>query len=101
MVLPRSLFAYFYSSNGFPSRAHLANVSGGTDIAGAFADCNALDPVYETGGCQGRSLGIDVRVFDPNVDEGGVGKEVEIGEEGELVAVKVSCSLFPFMGASL
>ena len=90
MVLPLSLFAYFYSPKGFPSRVHLANLSGGTDIAGAFADCNALDPVYEIGGCQGGSLGIDVKVFDPDIDEGGIGKEVEVGKEGELVAVKVS-----------
>lgn len=89
MVLPPALFSYFYSPTGFPSRVQLANISGGTDIAGAFLDCNALDPVYETGGCQGRSLGIDVRVYDPNTGEGDVGREVESGEEGELVAVKV------------
>ena len=89
MVLPPALFSYFYSPVGFPPRAHLANIYGGTDIAGAFLDCNALDPVYETGGCQGRSLGMDVRVYGPNIGEGEVGREVEAGEEGELVVVKV------------
>ncbi|KAL9118997.1 MAG: hypothetical protein Q9187_004451 [Circinaria calcarea] len=88
MVLPPALFSYFYSPVGFPPRTHLANIYGGTDIAGAFLDCNALDPVYETGGCQGRSLGMDVRVYDPDIGEGEVGREVEAGKEGELVAVK-------------
>ena len=91
MVLPTSLFNYFYSPQGFPSRTHLANISGGTDIAGAFADCNPLDPVYESGGCQCRGLAIDVRVFDPDISEGAPGKEVPLGGEGELVAV----SAFP------
>ena len=93
MVLPTSLFAYFYSAHGFPSSTQLANVSGGTDIAGAFADCNPLDPVYESGGCQCRSLATDVRVFDPTIPESAPGKEVPPGGEGELVAV----SAFPNM----
>ena len=93
MVLPLSLFTYFYSPQGFPSKTQLANVSGGTDIAGAFADCNPLDPVYESGGCQCRGLAIDVRVYDPSTPEGAPGKEVPLGGEGELVAL----SAFPNM----
>ena len=97
MVLPPSLFQYFYSENGFPSRAHLSNISGGTDLAGAFGDCVPLLPVYETGGCQGLSLGIDVRVYDSTIvasreGEVPVGREVKDGEPGDLVAVQVKLS---------
>ena len=88
MVLHPALFAYFYSDKGFPSHAHLGNVTGGTDIAGAFADCNALDPVYATGGCQGPSLGVDLQVFDPSVVEGLEGKALPDGSEGELVGAQ-------------
>ena len=88
MVLPPALFAYFYSDEGFPSHTHLANLSGGTDVAGAFADCSSLDPVYITGGCQGPSLGIDVQVFDPSIAEGLEGKALPDGGEGELVVVQ-------------
>ena len=97
MVLPTSLYKYFYSENGFPKHAQLANISGGTDLAGAFADGVALLPIYETGGCQGRSLGMDVRVYDATIEaqkegERPVGREVPEGEPGELVAVKVGHS---------
>ena len=88
MVLPPALFAYFYSDDGFPSHTHLTNISGGTDIAGAFADGNSLDPVYATGGCQGPSLGIDLQVYDPSILEGLEGKALPDGGEGELVAVQ-------------
>ena len=85
MVLPPSLFRYFYSA--FPSRAHLANIAGGTDLAGAFGDCTALLPVYDSGGCQCRSLGMDVRVYDSTI-ESRQGKEVPNGSPGEVVAVR-------------
>ncbi|MCJ1437234.1 hypothetical protein MMC27_006620 [Xylographa pallens] len=93
MVLPTSLYKYFYSENGFPKHAQLANISGGTDLAGAFADGVPLLPIYETGGCQGRSLGVDVRVYDSTIEaqtegERPIGREVPEGEPGELVAVK-------------
>lgn len=104
MVLPPSLFQYFYSDTGFPLHTHLANISGGTDLAGAFGDSVPILPVYSTGGCQGLSLGVDVRVFDSTVEasgEGGVpvGREVGEGEPGDLVAVKVSFStkMKPFL----
>lgn len=92
MVLSESLFRWFYSSSGFPSTVHLGNISGGTDIAGAFAIDNSLTPVY-LGGCQGPSLGLKVSVYDGTV-EGGVsadgkvvkGRKAKDGEPGELVA---------------
>ncbi|MCJ1314036.1 hypothetical protein MMC25_007716 [Agyrium rufum] len=88
MVLPPAMFTYFYSDDGFPSHVHLANISGGTDIAGAFGDANALEPVYESGGCQGPSLGMDVQAFDPLISEGKPGRSLLLGEEGELVCVR-------------
>ena len=105
MVLPTSLYRFFYSENGFPQQAQLANISGGTDLAGAFADCVPLLPIYETGGCQGRSLGVDVRVYDSTIEaqnegEIPIGKEVLEGEPGELVAVKVRHSRLRFHGVS-
>ncbi|KAI9822671.1 MAG: hypothetical protein M1827_000390 [Pycnora praestabilis] len=86
MVLADSLFEWFYDV-GFPSTTQLANISGGTDIAGCFALENPLTPVY-VGGCQGPSLGIPIEVYD-SLDEGGIGvkgKPVEDGVPGELVA---------------
>ncbi|MCJ1353160.1 MAG: hypothetical protein MMC33_003145 [Icmadophila ericetorum] len=92
MVLPPTQFAWFYSEKGFPPQVHLANISGGTDLAGAFGDSNALLPVYATGGCQSKSLGIDVRIYDSAIEaqEGRTveGREVPIGQPGELVATK-------------
>jgi acetoacetyl-CoA synthetase len=86
MVLADSLFEWFYD-DGFPPHVQLANISGGTDLAGCFGIDNPLSPLY-VGGCQGISLGIPLEVFD-QVDEGlqGVdGKAVQNGEAGELVA---------------
>ena len=93
MILPPSLFQYFYSDTGFPSHTHLANISGGTDLAGAFGDSVSVLPVYATEGCQELSLGVDVRVYDSTIDatkEGEVpgGREVKEGEPGDLVAVR-------------
>ena len=93
MVLPTSLFHWFYSPIGFHPTTHLANISGGTDIAGGFGDCNALLPVYSSGGCQAMSLGVEVRVYDSTIEgqtENDVpaGKELPVGEPGDLVAVK-------------
>ncbi|HWM42736.1 MAG TPA: acetoacetate--CoA ligase, partial [Burkholderiales bacterium] len=42
----------------------LSSISGGTDIMGAFAEANAVLPVYR-GELQCRSLGMAVDVFDP------------------------------------
>ncbi|KAJ8106912.1 hypothetical protein ONZ43_g6901 [Nemania bipapillata] len=85
MVLSNQLFEWFYDK-GFPSRVHLANISGGTDIAGCFAQGNPLTPVY-VGGMQGPSLGLDVQLYDTLLPPG-PGKAVPDGTPGELVATK-------------
>jgi acetoacetyl-CoA synthetase len=88
MVLSDALFEWFYDV-GFPSVVHLDNISGGTDLAGAFGTGNPIVPVY-VGGCQSMSLGMAVSVFDQNV-EGGKGIQgvaVEDGVPGELVCTE-------------
>ncbi|KJR82982.1 acetoacetyl-CoA synthetase [Sporothrix schenckii 1099-18] len=92
MVLSQELQNWFYDT-GFGPKVHLANISGGTDIAGCFGICNPLTPVY-VGGAQGQSLGVDVRLFDTTSDVESKdsayfkGVQVPSGEPGELVAVK-------------
>ncbi|KAJ0117737.1 cetoacetateligase [Diaporthe amygdali] len=83
MVLSDQLFEWFYDK-GFPRHTHLANISGGTDLAGCFGICNPLEPLY-VGGTQGPSLGTDARIFDATLPDG-PGKEVPHGTPGELVA---------------
>jgi acetoacetyl-CoA synthetase len=83
MVLSDALFEWFYD-NGFPAHVHLRNISGGTDIAGAFGTENPLEPVY-VGGCQGPVLGTRLEVYDSLI-ESGPGVAVPHGEPGELVA---------------
>ncbi|KAL3475406.1 hypothetical protein BJX99DRAFT_271173 [Aspergillus californicus] len=93
MVLPESLAEWFYDS-GFPARAQLANISGGTDLAACFGLENPLTPLY-VGGCQGLPLGIPVEVYD-QADEGATGIQgtpVPDGVPGELVAT----AAFPTM----
>ena len=58
----------------------LSSISGGTDIMAAFADANAVLPVYR-GELQCRSLGMAVAVFDEE------GKPI-VGKKGELVCTK-------------
>ncbi|KFZ23494.1 hypothetical protein V502_02032 [Pseudogymnoascus sp. VKM F-4520 (FW-2644)] len=86
MVLSDSLFEWFYDT-GFPTYVHLANISGGTDIAGSFGQENPLTPVY-VGGTQGPSLGTPVAVYDSRIEGGrGIsGAPVDHGIPGELVA---------------
>lgn len=84
MVLSEQLFEWFYDV-GFPARVHLANISGGTDIAGCFGAMNPLEPVY-VGGTQGPSLGVHVAIYDSLLPDGAEGKEVPDGTPGELVA---------------
>ncbi|ROT39304.1 acetoacetyl-coenzyme A synthetase [Sodiomyces alkalinus F11] len=85
MVLSDQLFHWFYDV-GFPPRVHLANISGGTDIAGCFGIQNPLTPVY-VGGTQGPSLGVPIAIYDAQrPDDGGPGRPVPDGEHGELVA---------------
>jgi acetoacetyl-CoA synthetase len=85
MVLSDQLFEWFYDV-GFPRHVHLANISGGTDIAGCFGAMNPLTPVY-VGGTQGPSLGVHVAIYDSMLPDGVPGREVAPGTPGELVAV--------------
>jgi acetoacetyl-CoA synthetase len=71
-------FDYIYES--VKSDVCLASISGGTDIMGAFADANAVLPVYR-GELQCRSLGMAVEVFNEK------GQPV-VNEKGELVCTK-------------
>lgn len=86
MVLSDQLFEWFYDV-GFPKHVQLANISGGTDIAGCFGQGNPLSPVY-VGGTQGPSLGTPVAVYDSLIEGGkGIpGATVDHGTPGELVA---------------
>ncbi|KAK3359331.1 hypothetical protein B0T25DRAFT_532661 [Lasiosphaeria hispida] len=83
MALSNQLFEWFYDV-GFPAKAHLGNISGGTDIAGCFGVMNPLTPVY-VGGTQGPSLGVHVAIYDSLLPNG-PGEEVPHGTPGELVA---------------
>lgn len=94
MMLPDSLFRWIYQ-RGFPPSVHLENVSGGTDIAGAFACGNTISPVY-VGGMQGPQLGMAVAVFEEEEGLGLDGKHAQSGIPGELVITKA----FPNMPAS-
>jgi acetoacetyl-CoA synthetase len=58
----------------------LSSISGGTDIMSAFADANAVLPVYR-GELQCRSLGMAVEVFDEE------GRSI-VGQKGELVCTR-------------
>lgn len=88
MVLSDALFEWFYDA-AFPPHVQLDNISGGTDLAGAFGTGNPVLPVY-VGGCQSKSLGTPTRVYDSTIEGGpGVkGVEVPDGVPGELVADK-------------
>ncbi|GAP92732.1 putative acetoacetate- ligase [Rosellinia necatrix] len=83
MVLSEQLFEWFYDK-GFPSHVYLCNMSGGTDIAGCFAQGNPLTPVYASG-TQGPSLGVNVQLYDSLLPPG-PGTAVPDGTPGELVA---------------
>lgn len=83
MVLPDELFRWIYQK-GFPTSVHLENVSGGTDIAGAFACGNPITPVY-VGGMQGPQLGVAVTVFEEEDGVGLNGRPAQPGTPGELV----------------
>ena len=69
-------FAYIYDS--VAPNAHLASISGGTDICGCFMLGVSDMPVY-AGQIQGPALGLDVQVFSE------AGDVAEVGEKGELV----------------
>lgn len=93
MVLSNALFEWFYDV-GFPPIVQLDNISGGTDLAGAWGTGNPLLPVY-VGGCQCLSLGMPVKVFDSTIEPTEEelragrpmqGREVQqLGDPGDLV----------------
>lgn len=96
MVLSTALFKWFYEV-GFPPSVQLDNISGGTDLAGAFGTGNPILPVY-AGGCQCVSLGIPMAVYDSTIEASldgkpVPGKEMPLGEPGDLVGTQA----FPTM----
>ncbi|TVY44099.1 Acetoacetyl-CoA synthetase [Lachnellula subtilissima] len=93
-VLPEPLFRWIYS-HGFPSSIHVANTSGGTDIAGAFACGNPLTPVYPIG-MQCAPLGIALAVYEDAEGTNLTGHSASAGTAGELVVTKA----FPNMPCS-
>jgi acetoacetyl-CoA synthetase len=96
MILSEQQFEWFYDV-AFPPSVHLANISGGTDIAGCFGAENPLAPVY-VGGTQGPSLGVEVAAYAPALDSAPrtKGEPVEAGTPGELVACKAFPNMPPF-----
>ncbi|MGH8519723.1 MAG: acetoacetate--CoA ligase, partial [Panacagrimonas sp.] len=72
--------SYDYVYDAWKTDVCLSSISGGTDLMGAFADANAVLPVYR-GEMQCRSLGMAVEVYDEE------GNSV-VGEKGELVCTK-------------
>ena len=78
--LPPSTFRYVYKA--FPSKVHLASITGGTDILSLFGAPSPLLPVH-AGEIQCRGLGMAVEIWSPE------GKDVTAsGDEGDLVCVK-------------
>ncbi|KAK2603462.1 hypothetical protein QQS21_004322 [Conoideocrella luteorostrata] len=84
MVLPEQMFTWFYDV-AFPGHVQLANISGGTDIAGCFVLENPLTPVH-VGGCVGPSLAVPVAIYDHDLPDGATGKPLPAGQPGDLVA---------------
>jgi len=72
--------SYDYVYDAWKQDVCLSSISGGTDIMGAFADANAVLPVYR-GEMQCRSLGMAIEVFDE------AGQSI-VGRKGELVCTK-------------
>lgn len=83
-------FEYVYSS--IAPEAHLASMSGGTDLCGCFVGGDPTGPVY-SGEIQRPMLGMAVDVFDD------VGRAVAAGVQGELVCTKAFPSMpLTFLG---
>ena len=78
--LPPSTFRCIYKA--FPSRVHLASITGGTDILSLFGAPSPILPVH-AGEIQCRGLGMAVEIWSPE------GKDVTAsGDEGDLVCVQ-------------
>lgn len=94
MMLSASLIQWFYNT-GYPRHVHLVNMTGGTDLAGAFAHGIPTLPVYADASCQAPALGMDVRVLSPTT-----GEEVPDGTPGELIVARPFPSMpIDFWGA--
>ncbi|KAI5812685.1 acetoacetyl-CoA synthase [Pyronema omphalodes] len=94
MVLSSALFDWFYDE-GFPARAQLSNITGGTDINGALALSNPVEPLY-SGECQCFTTGIAADVYKTVDNPEGVrakGVRAPAGEPGELVVTKAYPSM--------
>jgi acetoacetyl-CoA synthetase len=72
--------SYDYVYDAWKSDVCLSSISGGTDIMGAFADANAVLPVYR-GEMQCRSLGMAIDVYDED------GNPL-VNKKGELVCTQ-------------
>ena len=77
---PLAAHSYDYVDRDVKAGAHVASISGGTDIISCFALGNPLLPVHR-GEIQCRGLGMAVEVFDAN------GKPLR-GTPGELVCTR-------------
>jgi len=77
---PLSAESYDYVYEAVKKDVCLSSISGGTDIMAAFADANAVLPVYR-GEMQCRSLGLAVEVYDED------GNSI-VGKKGELVCTR-------------
>ena len=69
-------FAWVYDA--IAPDAHLASISGGTDLCGCLVLGDPTKPVY-AGEIQGKALGLDIDVFDD------AGAPVGVGVKGDLV----------------
>ncbi|KAI9745063.1 MAG: hypothetical protein M1818_001341 [Claussenomyces sp. TS43310] len=83
-VLSNDVFNWFYNK-GFPPKAQLISMSGGTDIAGCFVGGTPLLPVY-AGEIQVKALGMAVDILDAARDDC-ISVE-HLGQAGELVCTK-------------
>ncbi|CAO1616367.1 unnamed protein product [Sympodiomycopsis kandeliae] len=73
--------SFFYRA--FPSTAHLASMSGGTDLAGCVTGPTAFKPLYGHM-MQSKVLGVDLQIWDSETGE----KIDSTGRSGELVVAK-------------
>lgn len=72
---------FFYRA--FPSDAHLASMSGGTDLAGLVTGPTAFKPLYGHM-MQSKALGMDIQIWDSES-----GENIDAtGKPGELVIAK-------------
>lgn len=69
-------FAWVYEA--VSPDAHLASISGGTDLCGCLVLGDPTKPVY-AGEIQGKALGLDIEVYDDD------GQPVGVGVKGDLV----------------